>query len=273
MDEKLIVEIESVKNMLYDAATYGHQITENNPDYIQIRKALIANSKIKDKLPRFIQTCRSLQEFNSSMKEQIPNNYKGRREFIRTEFEPVLNFLEGITIAESSGQPTTNAINTADKTTEPLSDVRKAEVVATPSNTSATIIHYDVALSFAGENRPYVKEVAEHLKQSGVNVFYDEFTEVDAWGKDLTEHFDNIFRFRADYCVMFISKAYVEKPWTTFEKRSALAKAIELKREYILPVRFDDTDLPGVSSSIQYVSASKKSPQDLAEMIRQKTGK
>jgi hypothetical protein len=35
------------------------------------------------------------------------------------------------------------------------------------------MFHYDVALSFAGEQRSHVLEVAECLKKAGVNVFYD----------------------------------------------------------------------------------------------------
>ena len=34
------------------------------------------------------------------------------------------------------------------------------------------------------------------------------------------------------YCVMFISKNYANKIWTSHERRSALAKAIEEKEEY-----------------------------------------
>ena len=37
------------------------------------------------------------------------------------------------------------------------------------------IYEYDVALSFAGENRDYVEEVAIFLKNFGVKVFYDDF--------------------------------------------------------------------------------------------------
>lgn len=44
---------------------------------------------------------------------------------------------------------------------------------------------YDVALSFAGEDREYVEEVAIVLKRFGVRVFYDKFEETELWGKNL----------------------------------------------------------------------------------------
>lgn len=48
---------------------------------------------------------------------------------------------------------------------------------------------FDVAFSFAGENREYVKKVAQYLRKNKVAIFYDENEQVHLWGKDLAEHF------------------------------------------------------------------------------------
>jgi hypothetical protein len=132
---------------------------------------------------------------------------------------------------------------------------------------------YEVVLSFAGEDRNYVEEVAEYLKNNNVKVFYDKYEEVTLWGKDLAEHLDKVYRGSARFCVMFISKNYADKVWTTHERRSALAKAIEEKVEYILPARFDDTKIPGIRPTIGYVELSKKTPDELGEMILKKLGR
>lgn len=132
---------------------------------------------------------------------------------------------------------------------------------------------YEVVLSFAGEDREYVELVADYLRKHNVKVFYDRFEEVTLWGKDLSEHLELIYGGDARYCVMFISKSYTEKAWTTHEKRNALAKAIREKIEYILPTRFDNTDIPGLPPSIAYVDLSKKTPAELGLMILQKLGK
>jgi len=132
---------------------------------------------------------------------------------------------------------------------------------------------YEVVLSFAGEDRQYVEGLAEYLRNNNVKVFYDKYEEVTLWGKDLAEHLDKVYRGSARYCVMFISKNYADKVWTTHERRSALAKAIEEKVEYILPARFDDTEIPGIRPTIGYVDLSKKTPDDLGEMILKKLGK
>ncbi|RGL79661.1 TIR domain-containing protein [Eggerthella lenta] len=53
-------------------------------------------------------------------------------------------------------------------------------------------INYDVALSFAGEDRQVVEEIALMLVESGVRVFYDEFEQDILWGKDLYQSFCEI---------------------------------------------------------------------------------
>lgn len=132
---------------------------------------------------------------------------------------------------------------------------------------------YEVVLSFAGEDREYVEAVAEYLNNNNIKVFYDKYEEVTLWGKDLAEHLDKVYRGSARYCVMFISKNYANKVWTSHERRSALAKAIEEKEEYILPARFDDTEIPGIRPTIGYVDLSKKTPEQLGKMILQKLGR
>ena len=132
---------------------------------------------------------------------------------------------------------------------------------------------YEVVLSFAGEDREYVEAVAEYLNNNNIKVFYDKYEEVTLWGKDLAEHIDKVYRGSARYCVMFISKNYANKVWTSHERRSALAKAIEEKEEYILPARFDDTEIPGIRPTIGYVDLSKKTPEQLGKMILQKLGR
>ena len=70
---------------------------------------------------------------------------------------------------------------------------------------------YHIALSFAGEDRKYVEEVANYLQAAGVDVFYDLFEEEDLWGKDLYEHLTSIYRDQAMFTVMFVSEFYVKK--------------------------------------------------------------
>lgn len=127
---------------------------------------------------------------------------------------------------------------------------------------------YDVALSFSDDDRAYVSEVAELLRQEGVRVFYDGFAQAKMWGADLTEYLDDIYRKRSRYTMVFISESYVTKPWTTLERRSALARALEEISPYLLPVRLDDSELPGLRPSVGFVDARKTSPVELVDLTR-----
>lgn len=132
---------------------------------------------------------------------------------------------------------------------------------------------FDVCLSFAGEDREYVERVAASLKAAGVSVFYDGYEEVSLWGKDLYQHLDEVYRTKARYCVIFISAAYAGKLWTKHELKSAQARAFQENTEYILPARFDDTELPGVLTTTSYLDLRHKSPDEVADLIMQKIGK
>ena len=131
---------------------------------------------------------------------------------------------------------------------------------------------YEVALSFAGEQRCYVEQVARALQSRRISVFYDDFEQVLLWGKDLVEELHEVFERRAARAVMFISKEYVEKAWPRHERRSILSRAAQEKSEYVLPVRFDDTPVPGLPDSIKYEQANGHSPEELAAMIAEKLG-
>lgn len=149
------------------------------------------------------------------------------------------------------------------------------EVVDTgpESSASAKAPAYEVVLSFAGEDREYVEQVAAYLKSSGVSIFYDRYEEVSLWGKDLAEHLDIVYGGRSRYCVIFISKHYADKLWTTHEKRSALAKALAEKNEYILPARFDDTELEGIRRTVGYIDCRIRKPEELGDLILKKLGR
>lgn len=131
---------------------------------------------------------------------------------------------------------------------------------------------FDVCLSFAGEDRQYVEEVAEICSARGIRLFYDKYETVNLWGKDLYEHLDYIYRHCARYCVLFVSKQYAEKLWTNHERKSAQARAFKENVEYILPARFDDTEIPGLRDTVGYLDLRYTTTKELAVNIVKKVG-
>lgn len=129
---------------------------------------------------------------------------------------------------------------------------------------------YDVALSFAGEDRHYVEEVAKELQASGIKVFYDQFEKVQLWGRNLADHLGEIYGKRSRFVVMFVSKHYPDKGWPTHERQSAQARTIRENKIVLLPVRFDDTEIPGLPATTAYIDLRQVTPKQLAEMIKRK---
>lgn len=133
------------------------------------------------------------------------------------------------------------------------------------------ISKYDVAFSFAEEDRPFVQEVVAHLKVRKVRLFYDDHERVHTWGRNLLEYLDQVYRSQARFCVIFISKHYVTKRWTGYETEWARARAVLAQNKaYILPFRLDDTPLPGISDEVAYLSLKTHNAQQLAMAIIEK---
>jgi hypothetical protein len=105
---------------------------------------------------------------------------------------------------------------------------------------------YDIAVSFAGEQRDFVQEVVRGLDLPKDRAFYDADYKAELWGEELSEVFTKLYRDEARFVVMFISREYAEKEWCNLERRAALRRRMMTKGAYILPVRLDRTTLDEV---------------------------
>lgn len=106
------------------------------------------------------------------------------------------------------------------------------------------------------------------MRTRRIRVFYDAFDEAGLWGKDLYAHLTEVYQKKARFCVIFASKEYAGKAWTTAERRAAQARAMgDHGQEYILPVRMDDTEIPGLLPTISYVDGRTRSPEYVADLI------
>jgi hypothetical protein len=129
---------------------------------------------------------------------------------------------------------------------------------------------YDIALSFAGEDRKQAEEIAGLLVERNIRVFYDLYEQANLWGKDLYQHLQSVYRDKAKYCVIFASQHYAGKLWTKHELRQAQARAFSENREYILPLRLDDTAIPGVNHTVGYIDLRQHSALEVAHLLCRK---
>lgn len=129
---------------------------------------------------------------------------------------------------------------------------------------------YDVAISFAGEDRDVAKSIASNLLNKGINVFYDEYEQSNLWGKDLYVHLTKIYQDESKFCLMIISDHYAKKQWTNHERKAAQARAFQENIEYILPLKLDDTEIGGVLGTTGYIDYRSMSLERIIELISEK---
>lgn len=129
---------------------------------------------------------------------------------------------------------------------------------------------YDVALSFAGEDRSYASQLAQLLHERGLTVFYDDYERAKIWGQDLYTYLTEVYQHRARFCVMLLSRHYSSSRWASLECRAAQARAFEENRPYILPVRIDNTEVPGVLPTVAYLSLAKDGVEAIVQLLLKK---
>jgi hypothetical protein len=132
---------------------------------------------------------------------------------------------------------------------------------------------YDVALSFAGEDRMRVRRIAHLLISAELSIFYDEYEQASLWGRNLYTHLSDVYQNKARYCLMFISANYAEKLWTKREREAAQSRAFRESVEYILPLRLDDTVLPGIDPTVAYVDLRQTSDEEVVRLVLRKLGR
>lgn len=129
---------------------------------------------------------------------------------------------------------------------------------------------YDVALSFAEEDRATADTFAELLTSKNINVFYDQYKPAVLGGKDFVDHLVNIYARKARYCVLLVSRHYPLGKWTEVERMSAQERAFRDANEYILPIAIDDVEVPGITESPGYRDLRQHSMECIVNGLEQK---
>ena len=130
---------------------------------------------------------------------------------------------------------------------------------------------FDVALSFAREDREVARLIAVGLKDRGLKAFFDDDEQANLLGENLYEYLADLYSNRASYCIVIVSTDYVKKRWTRHEWRAAQERALQSVDEaYILPLRLDDAELPGLLSTVGFLDLRKISIERAIQIIATK---
>jgi tetratricopeptide (TPR) repeat protein len=149
---------------------------------------------------------------------------------------------------------------------EPLLSGQR-DLASTRSRRTEQKFEYDVALSFAEDDRGIVERLAVELTARGVRVFYDEFERASLWGKNLYSYLIDLYYSKSRYCITFISKNYVSRRWTNLEREAAQARTLSEDQEYILPIRLDDTSVPGFLPTIAYLDWDRDGIERIVQCV------
>ncbi len=132
--------------------------------------------------------------------------------------------------------------------------------------------NFDVALSFPGEVRDYVKSIAEELERIvGPNsYFYDENYVGQLARPSLDNLLQDIYRNRSKLVVVFLCGKYEEKEWCGIEFRAIKDIIMEKQHERIMFVKMDDGNVQGVFKTDGYVDGRVYNPSDIADFIQER---
>jgi hypothetical protein len=127
---------------------------------------------------------------------------------------------------------------------------------------------YDVAISYASEDRKWAKKLDKEL--NGVRTFFDMREGCHLLGKDLTKEFRRIYGGKSRLAIILISKYYPVKDWTRFESEIIIDEAKRRNKSYFVPCILDDTPVFGLSRTIGRINLKKIGAPAAAKMILEK---
>jgi hypothetical protein len=129
---------------------------------------------------------------------------------------------------------------------------------------------FKVALSFPGERRAFVSEVALGLRNLNVDVFYDAFFEAELARPDLDVLLQHVYYDNSELIVVFLCDEYESKEWCSLEWRAVRDLIKSRRGASIMPMRFDDAQVPGLFSIDGYIDLRGRVPQDAVNLIRER---
>jgi len=128
---------------------------------------------------------------------------------------------------------------------------------------------FEIALSFAGAQRPLVSDVADWLtaKLGAGHVFYDRYFAAELARPDLDLYLEEIYRNRSELVVIFLSKDYEDKEWCGLEWRAVRDLILQKASDQIMLVRVDEVPISGVLEIDGYLDAAHLDAATIAGQI------
>ena len=126
---------------------------------------------------------------------------------------------------------------------------------------------FRIALSFPGEHRAFVEQVAAHLasRVGQERVLYDKYYEAEFARPDLDTYLQHLYHDESELIAVFLCADYQRKEWCGLEWR-AIRDLIKMREvSTVMPFRFDDTEIPGLFSIDGYIWIGDRPAQEVAD--------
>ncbi len=131
------------------------------------------------------------------------------------------------------------------------------------------MVFYDVAFSFAGENRNFVEIIRNALLSKNLKIFYDNSSTSELWGEDLSitlpDHYNS-----SKLVILFVDKYYLQKMWTIFERQTIISNYIEsngIKNVIVVLLNGFNKKIPGIPKGIDYFNCITKEPNRIIDLL------
>jgi hypothetical protein len=204
-----------------------------------------------------------------------------RIEYSLQQVEPFLRWddLEALKSELDIGRWEMNRTHWAVKNVNLQQELRRARDIVLPYWVVGARTHvnlathiFDVALSFPGEIRSYVEQVAaalEHLVGPD-RYFYDNNYVAQLARPSLDVFLQAIYRDRSKLIVVFLGTDYQRKEWCGIEFRAIREVLNQRKPERIMFIRMDDALVEGVLPLDGYVDARRFTAKQIAGFIQER---
>ena len=130
---------------------------------------------------------------------------------------------------------------------------------------------FKVALSFPGEKREFIRQVADSLadKLGKTRVLYDDYITPELARPDLDLYLGKLYRAESELLVPFYCADYERKKWCRLEWRQMRDILFQIEEERSMPFRSDDAPISGVPSIDGYINIESRTPHEVADLIIQ----
>jgi hypothetical protein len=131
---------------------------------------------------------------------------------------------------------------------------------------------FSIALSYPGEYRPFVGDVASQLAEhvGRDRVLYDRFYEAEFARPGLDAYLQHLYHDESVLIAVFLSAEYESKDWCGLEWRVVRDLIKRRQPSTVMIFRFDMTEVPGLFSIDGYVWIGDRKPEDVASLIQER---